>query len=250
MKYNIKYYSLEKAKNRERFFNSKPFFSKKGIDSNRIFFDYILKDLDSLKNKKRKIKILDLGTGTGYVPQVLCAISKENFEIVGIDLAEEMIHVAEQKRNDTRIKYLIADNKKIPFKNENFDIVTNKLATRFDSAEAFRVLKKGGIFVFKEYGQYKGFKEIAEIFKSRYKETYKSVDEYISELSKLGFESITANFYQVSRSYTLNEIKDIFSMADLIKNFAQDDLDKIGKKLIEDGKIRITSDPFVIIARK
>jgi len=248
--YDIKYYSLEKAENRESYFSNRPLFSKEGIDSNKVFFDYILDSINSLKKKNKKIKILDLGTGTGYVPQVLCALSKENFEIVGVDLAEEMIKVAEKKRNDNRIKYCIADNKKIPFKNESFDIVTNKLSTRFDPNEVRRILKKGGIFVFKEYGKYKGFKEIAGMFKDRYKKTYKDASDYARELSDLDFELVTINFYRINRVYSLNEIGEIFSMADLIRKFNKDDLIRIGEKLMKDGKIEIISDPFILFAKK
>jgi len=250
MKYNIKYYSLKKAINREKYFNNRPFFSENGIDSNKIFFDYILDHIKLLKNKNNKIKILDIGTGTGYVPKVLCSISKENFEIIGMDLAKEMIKIAELKKNDKRVKYLIADNYRLPFKEESFDIVTNKLSTRFSLNEVHRVLKKGGIFVFKEYGQGKGFKEVAKIFKNRYKKTNKSINDYISEIYAIGFEVVIANLYQIKRNYKLAEIKDIFSMADLVDRFNDKDLIKIKKKLIKNDIIKVTSDPFVIFAKK
>jgi ubiquinone/menaquinone biosynthesis C-methylase UbiE len=250
MKYNIKYYSLEKAINRKNYFNNKPLFFEKGIDSNKIYFDYILNYINLFKNNNKKIKILDIGTGTGYVPQVLCSLSRDNFKIIGIDLAKEMMNVAKQNKDDRRIKYLIADNNELPFKSESFDIVTNKLSTRFSLKEVYRVLKRDGIFVFKEYGQSKGFKEIAEIFKDRYKKTNKNINDYISEISTLGFESTIVNLYQIKRTYSLDEIRDIFSMADLIYGFNEKDLIKIKHKLMKNNIIEVISDPFIILAKK
>lgn len=250
MKYDIKYYSSEKALNREKYFNNKPLFSDKGIDSNKIFFDYILNQIDLLKNNGQKIKIADIGTGTGYVPQALCSLSEENFEIIGVDLSKKMIKIAEEKKTDKRIKYLIADNNRLPFRNNSFDIVTNKLSTQFDMKEVYRILKTGGIFVFKEYGKYRGFKEIAEIFRIRYKKTNKSINDHITDISSLGFESSTINLYRIKRSYSRDEIKNIFSMADLIDKFNDKDLKKIEDKLMKNNIIKVISDPFVIFAKK
>ncbi len=250
MKYNIEYYSSLRAVKREKYFKSKPIFSKKGVDSNKIFFDCILDSLNFSKNKRVKVKILDIGTGTGYVPQVLCSISNGNFKIVGIDLSEDMIKVAQNRSRDSRIKYLIADNNKLPFKDESFDIVTNKLSTQFNFNEIHRVLKKDGAFIFKEYGENKGFKEIREIFKNRYKKTNKSINDYILEMSQLGFKEIRLNLYQVKRTYNQKEINDIFSMADLIEKFNKKDLNLIIKKLEKRSLIVVTSDPFIVFAKK
>jgi ubiquinone/menaquinone biosynthesis C-methylase UbiE len=151
MVYKIKFYNRKIAEKREEYFNRKPIFGKNVIDTNRLFFDYILEAIDKLSRKdKKQINILDLGTGTGYVPRVLSQLSGNKFKIIGIDLAPEMLNIAKSKTRDSRIEYLLGDNKNLPFKTESFDIVTNKLSTQFDLAEVKHVLKNGGFFIFKE----------------------------------------------------------------------------------------------------
>jgi len=179
MAYKIKFYNRKIAEKREKYFDKNSIFKKNVIDTNRLFFDYILKAIDKLSCKnKNHIKILDLGTGTGYVPRILTQLSKNKFKIVGIDLVPEMLNMARSKTSDSRIKYLLGDNKNLPFQSGSFDIVTNKLSTQFDLIEVKRVLKNGGFFIFKEYGKYKGFKEIAERFKNRYSGLYQNITEF------------------------------------------------------------------------
>jgi SAM-dependent methyltransferase len=252
MVYKIRFYNRRIAEKREKYFNKKPIFKKNVIDTNRLFFDYILEAIDksSCKNKKH-IKILDLGTGTGYVPRVLTRLSKNKFKIVGIDLAPEMLNIAKLKTNDSRIKYLLGDNKNLPFKPESFDIITNKLSTQFDLTEVKRVLKNGGVFIFKEYGKYKGFKEIAERFKNRYKKPEIDIVDYIKVLQNLNFHEIILRSFFLKRKYNFQEIKTIFEMTNLISNFNLRDLNLIKDKIFKRKKqINIHSDPFIIFAQK
>lgn len=248
MSYNIKYYSIKKAKNREQYFDGKKMFYNKGIDTNKIFFDYLIDYLN--KNKNKKINILDLGTGTGYVPKMLCNLIKANFKIIGVDLSENMIKIAKEKCNNKKISFKLANNNKLPFKKNSFQIVTNKLSTQFNIKEINRVLKKDGVFVFKEYNKNKGFKEIKNIFKNRYKKNSLSHEKLINELNKYFKEVIFQQFF-IKRQYSLQEINRIFNMADLINNFNNEDLKKIKKILFKNKKkIEITSDPIIIYAKK
>jgi ubiquinone/menaquinone biosynthesis C-methylase UbiE len=250
MKYNINYYNTEKAEKRSNYFASKPIFFDKGIDTNKVFFQFINDSIESISKKKKrgKIKILDLGTGTGYVPEILCKINQAEFEITGIDLSEQMIRNAKNKINDKRMNFIIGDNNHLPFKSESFDIVTNKLSTQFSVKELFRVLKKDGYFVFKEYGQNKGFKEIREIFIRRFAKINKTPFDIYNELYKLKFSEILFKSYFLKRVYKIEEINKIFGMAGLINNFSKKDLFKIKDKL--GSNLKITSDPFIIYAKK
>jgi len=247
-KYDINYYDREKAISRNKYFNNAPIFYKKGVDTNKIFFDYILNEINVKANNK--LSILDLGTGTGYVPKTLCRICQKNFSITGIDLSKDMIDAARRENADKRIVYKIADNRKLPFRSESFDIITNKLSTQFNIQEVNRVLKKDGIFIFKEYGPFKGFKEIKKMFGKKFRSGGKSTDKCVTELYKLGFDEIIKHVFLIKRKYGPNEIKQIFSMANLIENFNEADLQKIKDKLLKNGKITVTSDPFIIFARK
>ena len=246
-----KFYNYNKAKRREKYYNQKPIFYTKGIDTNKFFFDYIKESIKKIKKEKqiKKIKILDLGTGTGYVPKILCKTSKAKFNIIGIDNSSEMLEIAKKTFQDCRIKYKLADNYKLPFKDKSFDIVTNKLTTRFSAKEIKRVLKEGGYFIFKEYGQYKGFKEIFNIFKKRYVKSKKAMD-YYELFHKYNFQEISLKTFLIKRRYKHDEIEDIFTMANLINNFNEKDIIKIKEKLSKKSIVKITSDPFIIYAKR
>lgn len=250
MGYSINFYNNDKAQKRDSYFANKPLFYTNGVDTNKVFFDYILDSFKKIRkqNKTNKIKILDLGTGTGYVPHTLSQLSDENFEIIGIDLARQMLDLAEKKNKDKRVKYLIADNISLPFENDSFDIVSNKLTTQFDFSELNRVLKPDGFFVFKEYDEAKGFREIYELFKIRYVKIHKKPADYYEKLNQLNFQEIILRKFSIKREYEIAEIKKIFEMASIIENFSDNDLDLIQHSL--GAKFTITSDPFIIYAQK
>jgi len=112
------------------------------------------------------------------------------------------------------------------------------------------VLKKDGIFIFKEYGEFKGFKEIKKIFNQRFKKSNKTIDDYLKEIEKNNYKEIILQRFLIKRDYKLSEIENIFYMANLIENFKKLDLQKIKSKLMKNSTIRITSDPFIIFLRK
>ena len=253
MHYNIKYYSRNKAEKRDKFYKSLPSFYKNGLDTNKIFFDFINEGVKNIRkiSGNKTIKILDLGTGTGYVPLILSQILDGNFKITGVDMSKEMLEVAKNKTSKPNIDFIRADNKKLPFIDNGVDIITNRLSTQFNIEEINRVLRKEGYFVFKEYGRYKGFKEISEIFRGRYNHPLKTPIDYMDELYLFGFRDITLRTFLINRFYTIQEIKEIFEMSNLIKNFTDKDLTIIKKKLFKNkNKIKIISDPFIMFARK
>lgn len=248
MTYDLNYYDDKIASNRDKYFMKSGFVVDK-LDTNKIFFEYILNSL-LLFDSRKICKILDLGTGTGYVPRILVNLTKKNFHLVGVDLSKNMLDLAIKNNRDNRIHFLLADNKKLPFKDGEFDIVTNKLTTQFDIKEVIRVLKPKGIFVFKEYGQYKGFEEIYLLFKKRYKKLVKKPDGYVNDLKMAGFSEIILQNFSIKREYSLKEIDQIFKMANLIEKYSNKDLKKIKKHLLKNGEIKVNSDPFIIFAKK
>ncbi len=120
------------------------------------FIAEIRKDV-SINNKK-ELKILDLATGTGK--NILYMQKLQPVEIVGIDLSEKMLSVAEKmaaKNKMSNTVFIRGDAEQIPFKNDYFDIVTvcfgirnfNNITKAF--SETFRTLKPGGIFLIMEF---------------------------------------------------------------------------------------------------
>ena len=99
-----------------------------------------------------KLRILDIGTGTGFFA---CMLAAEGHETVGIDLAPEMIeharHMAGVLGLDVQFAVMDAESPDLPA--ESFDaVVTRNLTwTLPDVQKAYtewhRLLKKGGVLI-------------------------------------------------------------------------------------------------------
>jgi SAM-dependent methyltransferase len=87
-------------------------------------------------------RVLDLGTGTGAVAR-LVAERFPDAEIVGADMATQMIEEARRVTDSSRITYQVADAQKLPFADGAFDLVTLGNMIPF-FGELARVVKPGG----------------------------------------------------------------------------------------------------------
>ena len=89
---------------------------------------------------------LDIGVGTG---RMVTPLSSQGLNVIGLDISEGMLRVAKGKG----IPIVYGDARRIPFKDETFDvaIASRVLIHLSDPAcyhEASRVLRKNGTFVF------------------------------------------------------------------------------------------------------
>ena len=109
---------------------------------------------DYLKDKEFN-KLLDVGSGTGYLIDML---SKEhNSEFVGLDLSPEMIKQAKSKKIKNT-EFIEGRSDELPFDDDTFDIVTCSQSfhhypeTDKPMQEARRVLKQGGLYILSDTG--------------------------------------------------------------------------------------------------
>jgi len=122
--------------------------SKEFKNADKIFPDVTRPILYSLV-KKNKGKLLDLGCGYG---EDLIHFQKEGFEVYGIDVSEKM--VKESKDKCKLAKVSVSSFEKLPYENNTFDVIFSRYALQHSEKiapifeEAYRVLKKGGEFVF------------------------------------------------------------------------------------------------------
>jgi len=104
-------------------------------------------------------RMLDIGTGPGHLPLLVCA-AIPRASVVGVDLSRHMLRHAERHRADSkhkdRVSYRLADAKGLDFPDASFDTVySNTILHHIPDprpflAEAWRVLKPGGVLLIRD----------------------------------------------------------------------------------------------------
>ena len=196
---------------------------------------------------KEGCKILDIGTGNGFILKQIQENSSIKSTLTGVDNSSEMVITARKNLGERAI-ILEGDNNNLPFADNSFDIVTAKNVTRYNSDELYRVLKDGGYFVFREYGPSKGLVEIANLFRDRLIRS-RPIEYYSTKLEESGFEIVSIEQYEVHRQYqSVQEIINITKSFPFIENYSKKDEETISECL--NGNCNITSDPFILVAKK
>lgn len=196
---------------------------------------------------KEGCKILDIGTGNGFVLKQIREKSDIKSTLTGVDNSSEMVITARKNLRESAT-ILEGDNNNLPFADNSFDIVTAKNVTRYNSDELYRVLKDGGYFVFREYGKSKGLVEIANLFRDRLIRS-RQVEYYSTKLERSGFEIVSIEQYEVHRKYqSVQEIINITKSFPIIEDYSEKDEELIRESL--NGNCNITSDPFILVAKK
>ena len=112
------------------------------------------------KKPKKKVRILELGFGTG---SNLWFAAREGFSVFGIEGSKTAVSIAKRRFNLEKLSgdLRLGDFTKLPFKNDFFDLVIDRnslccvgnLAQKKTIDEANRVLKKKGKFLHCTYGK-------------------------------------------------------------------------------------------------
>jgi len=114
-------------------------------------YDAFMAEMDSLVDENDLV--LDIATGTG---NIALQIAPKVSAVVGIDISEEMISLAETKQEASglqNVTFLTEDAYKLPFADGTFDkvVCVNALQTMAEPQraikEAVRVLREGGEFI-------------------------------------------------------------------------------------------------------
>ena len=110
-----------------------------------------------LDKSKCALRILDVGTGTGYVIDKLqCTFP--NAKIYAADIAFGMVKISSAKKRINRTSFVQADAEFLPYKNDMFDIlISNSVYQWMENysrgiSELYRVIKPSGRFLFSMFG--------------------------------------------------------------------------------------------------
>lgn len=211
---------------------------------------------------KPEMNLLDIGCGTAHIIQELAA-NRRTSELIGLDVSKAMQKVSKENcRRFNNVRLIMGDGLKLPFADHAFDIIITRLA-EYSPQEAFRVLKKEGIFL--EYGLGpEADKEISEFFSERIetenfffpKDLKKWKQEASEPIEKSGFIIVDIQDYKENDFYeSEDELMDLIEMVPLVKDFNRNEDRTLVKRLSEKykdtkGRIRITWHYCIIMATR
>lgn len=113
------------------------------------------RDIAALLENVPYEKLLDVGCGTGFLLEMLA--SRKTAQYCGLDLSPQMIKVAEQKKIPGA-EYVVGSAEALPFADDCFDVLTCSQSFHHyphpdkAMAEAWRVLKPGGLYILSDTG--------------------------------------------------------------------------------------------------
>ena len=127
------------------------------------FIQELMNEIDFGSHKN----ILDIATGTAFIPQYLAAQKVTCHHVVGLDLTFEMLYNAKEQirknNRDSSIQLVCASAHAMPFQKHTFDITTCCLATHHMNADLllkniYSSLKPDGKFHLADVGGSKRWK--------------------------------------------------------------------------------------------
>jgi ubiquinone/menaquinone biosynthesis C-methylase UbiE len=119
-----------------------------------LIFEPYAQDLAARVGKLNHQSILETAAGTGVVTAAISKILSPGDTLIATDLNPAMLAVAKAAITNPAISFQQADATALPFPNESFDVVVCQFGIMFfpdklvGCKEAFRVLRKGGTFLF------------------------------------------------------------------------------------------------------
>lgn len=118
-----------------------------------IFEPYAADLIDRVRSRSLS-RVLEVAAGTGVVTRALASSLGASTSIVATDLNQAMLDQASRVGTQRKVEWRQADALQLPFPDESFDAVLCQFGVMFFPdkpkafAEARRVLRPGGVFIF------------------------------------------------------------------------------------------------------
>ncbi len=126
-----------------------------------LIFEPYAVDLVNRLASRPLTRVLEIAAGTGVVTRALAAVLPEGVSIVATDLNQPMLDQASALGTKRPVEWRQADAMQLPFQDETFDAVVCQFGVMFfpDKSKAFaearRVLRSGGVFIFNTWDRIK-----------------------------------------------------------------------------------------------
>ena len=161
------------------------------------FYDAVTLPISGLRHRVvdfasagRGSRVLDVGTGTG---KQAFAFAKRGYDVVGIDISEDMLEIANRKNNYENVRFQLARATSLPFEDGSFDVSCVSFALHdMTSAvrekalkEMVRVTKPRGVLVIVDYGLPRN--KLGRFLVYRFVKLY---EKYYPEFIKSDFETL------------------------------------------------------------
>jgi ubiquinone/menaquinone biosynthesis C-methylase UbiE len=144
-----------------------------------LFIRGIREKVFHFTNPEKGAKILDICTGTG---RQAFAFGKRGFDVMGIDLSEDMLRKAVRKNRYENVRFKVGHAKELPYKENYFDVTCISFGLhempypvrRKVFKEMVRVTKPQGKIIIVDYASPQGkirsllFYHLVRLYESRY----------------------------------------------------------------------------------
>ncbi len=205
--------------------------------------------------------MLDIGCGTGHIIAQIAPVQHSTF-FFGVDISPAMTRRAQGRtKKYENVSIILGDGLNLPFDGSVFDIVATRLA-EFAPAEAYRVLRKGGLFFECGLGP-ESDKEIREFFPDRIilenfclpKDPDRWHDEIAAPVEQTGFAIDEVTEHKQYDFYDgIDGVMDLIEMVPLVENFNRDTdrltMEKLAEKHGTPRGVRITWHYYIIHAHR
>jgi SAM-dependent methyltransferase len=119
-----------------------------------LIFEPYAADLVTRLEGRALSRVVEVAAGSGVVTRAMASVLPENVDIVATDLNQAMLDHATEVGTRRPVEWRRADAMQLPFEDSSFDAVVCQFGVMFFPdkpkafAEAARVLRPGGVFIF------------------------------------------------------------------------------------------------------
>ncbi len=202
---------------------------------------------------RKSSSVLDMETGGGEIFSKFAPFPKNAKAYEGY---APNIPIAKKRLEPLGVKIIeCANPKKLPFNNEEFDLVLNRHGA-INAKEIFRILKPKGIFFTQQVTGSEDSMDLVKTFGAKRKFSNITLRLYKEKLLSAGFKIKESEKWKGKKFfrdvgaivYYLKAIPWIVEGFDVEKNFST--LKKLQKKLEEEKELKFDTAKFLILAEK